>query len=250
MEHHSNIVPWHQLARERGATLDWAPITDEGRLDLDAFAKLLEAGPKLVCVAHVSNVLGTINPVAEIARMAHEAGALLVVDGAQAAPKLRLDMPSLGADFYALTGHKMYGPTGIGVLYGRRELLDEMPPFIGGGSMIKKVGRDRITWARLPAKFEGGTPPIAEAIGFGAAVTWLERPRPRRGPRRRGRADRVRPGAPGGGPRACGSSAPPPARSAAGSSRSSFAACTPTTSPRSSTATASPSAPATTARRC
>ncbi|MGZ5413237.1 MAG: cysteine desulfurase [Solirubrobacterales bacterium] len=174
MEHHSNIVPWYQLARERGAILDWAPITDEGRLDMDALAKLLEAGPKLVCVAHVSNVLGTINPVAEIARMAHEAGALLVVDGAQAGPKLRLDMPSLGADFYALTGHKMYGPTGIGVLYGRRELLDKMPPFIGGGSMIKKVGRDRITWAPLPAKFEGGTPPIAEAIGFGAAVTWLE----------------------------------------------------------------------------
>ena len=174
MEHHSNIVPWYLVARESGARLDWAPITDEGRLDMDAFAKLLERGPKLVCVAHVSNVLGTVNPVAEIARMAHEAGALLVVDGAQAGPKLELDMASLGADFYALTAHKMYGPTGLGVLFGRRELLEEMPPFIGGGSMIHKVGRDEITWADLPAKFEGGTPAIAEAIGFAEAVRWLD----------------------------------------------------------------------------
>ena len=174
MEHHSNVVPWYLAARERGAGLDWAPITDEGRLDMDAFAKLLERRPKLVCVAHVSNVLGTVNPVAEIAGMAHEAGALLVVDGAQAGPKLELDMASLGADFYALTAHKMYGPTGLGVLFGRRELLDDMPPFIGGGSMIHKVGREEITWARLPAKFEGGTPPIAEAIGFGEAVRWLD----------------------------------------------------------------------------
>ena len=112
MEHHSNIVPWYLVARESGAELDWAPVTDEGRLDMDAFAKLLERGPKLVCVAHVSNVLGTVNPIAELARMAHEAGALLVVDGAQAGPKLELDMASLGADFYALTAHKMYGPTG------------------------------------------------------------------------------------------------------------------------------------------
>jgi cysteine desulfurase/selenocysteine lyase len=174
MEHHSNIVPWHLVARERGAELDWAPITDEGRLDMDAFAKLLERGPKLVCVAHVSNVLGTINPIAEIAEMSHRAGALLVVDGAQAGPKLELDMASLGADFYALTAHKMYGPTGLGVLFGRRELLEEMPPFIGGGSMIHKVGRDEITWAELPAKFEGGTPAIAEAIGFAEAVRWLD----------------------------------------------------------------------------
>ncbi|MGZ8676142.1 MAG: aminotransferase class V-fold PLP-dependent enzyme, partial [Solirubrobacterales bacterium] len=174
MEHHSNIVPWHMVARERGAELDWAPITDEGRLDMDAFAKLLERGPKLVCVAHVSNVLGTVNPVAEIAEMSHRVGALLVVDGAQAGPKLELDMASLGADFYALTAHKMYGPTGLGVLFGRRELLEAMPPFIGGGSMIHKVGRDEITWAELPAKFEGGTPAIAEAIGFAEAVRWLD----------------------------------------------------------------------------
>ncbi len=174
MEHHSNVVPWYLATRDAGAELDWAPITDEGRLDMDAFAKLLERRPKLVCIAHVSNVLGTVNPLAEIARMAHEAGALLVVDGAQALPKLELDMASLGADFYALTAHKTYGPTGIGALFGRRELLEEMPPFIGGGSMIHRVGRDEITWARLPAKFEGGTPAIAEAIGFGEAVRWLD----------------------------------------------------------------------------
>lgn len=174
MEHHSNIVPWYQAAEATGAKLDWAPIDDDGRLRMDELASLLEKGPKLVAVAHVSNVLGTVNPIAEIARMAHDAGALLVVDGAQAAPKMELDMGSLGADFYALTAHKMYGPTGLGILFGRRELLESMPPFIGGGSMIKKVGRERITWASLPAKFEGGTPAIAEAIGFGEAVRWVD----------------------------------------------------------------------------
>jgi cysteine desulfurase / selenocysteine lyase len=174
MEHHSNVVPWYQVAQEKGAHLDWAPITGEGRLDLDALASLLERGPKLVAVTHVSNVLGTINPVAEIARMAHDAGALLVVDGAQSGPKLELDMAELGADFYAVTAHKMYGPTGIGALFGRRELLEDMPPFIGGGSMIRKVSKELITWADLPAKFEGGTPAIGEAIGFGAAVRWLD----------------------------------------------------------------------------
>ena len=174
MEHHSNVVPWYQVAQEKGAHLDWTPITDEGRLDMDAFSRLLEEGPKLVCVAHVSNVLGTINPIEEIARMAHDAGALLVVDGAQSGPKLELDMTELGADFYAVTAHKMYGPTGIGALFGRRELLEEMPPFIGGGSMIRKVSKELITWADLPAKFEGGTPAIGEAIGFGAAVRWIE----------------------------------------------------------------------------
>jgi cysteine desulfurase/selenocysteine lyase len=174
MEHHSNVVPWYQVAKERDADLDWAPIDDEGRLDMEAFAGLLERGPKLVCVAHVSNVLGTINPIPEIARMAHDAGALLVVDGAQAGPKLELDMAELGADFYAITAHKLYGPTGVGALFGRRELLEEMPPFIGGGSMIRKVSKELITWADLPAKFEGGTPAIAESIGFGAAVRWVD----------------------------------------------------------------------------
>jgi cysteine desulfurase/selenocysteine lyase len=174
MEHHSNVVPWYQVAQEKDADLDWAPIDGDGRIDLEALAALLERGPKLVCVAHVSNVLGTINPLPEIARMAHDAGALLVVDGAQAGPKLELDMAELGADFYAITAHKMYGPTGVGALYGRRELLEEMPPFIGGGSMIRKVSKELITWADLPAKFEGGTPAIGEAIGFGAAVRWLD----------------------------------------------------------------------------
>jgi cysteine desulfurase/selenocysteine lyase len=174
MEHHSNVVPWYQVAREKGADLDWAPIDGEGRIDLDALASLLERGPKLVCVAHVSNVLGTINPIAEIARMAHDVGALVVVDGAQAGPKLELDMAELGVDFYAITSHKLYGPTGVGALFGRHELLEEMPPFIGGGSMIRKVSKDLITWADLPAKFEGGTPAIGEAIGFGAAVRWVD----------------------------------------------------------------------------
>ena len=174
MEHHSNVVPWYQVAKERDADLDWVPIDDEGRLDLEALSALLERGPKLVCVAHVSNVLGTINPIPEIARMAHDAGALLVVDGAQAGPKLELDMAELGADFYAITAHKLYGPTGVGALFGRRDLLEQMPPFIGGGSMIRKVSKELITWADLPAKFEGGTPAIAEAIGFGAAVRWVD----------------------------------------------------------------------------
>jgi cysteine desulfurase/selenocysteine lyase len=174
MEHHSNIVPWYQLAVERGAKLDWVPVTDTGTVDLEALRALMERAPRVVAVAHVSNVLGTINPIAEITRMAHEAGALVVVDGAQAGPKLPLDMAELGADFYALTSHKMYGPTGVGALYGRRELLDEMPPFIGGGSMIRQVRRDEITWAELPAKFEGGTPAIGEAIGWAAAVEWLD----------------------------------------------------------------------------
>jgi cysteine desulfurase/selenocysteine lyase len=174
MEHHSNIVPWYQLAVEKGAELDWVPIDADGRLDLDAYATLLERRPKLVGVAHVSNVLGTINPIRTITRMAHDAGALVVVDGAQAGPKLPLDVAAIGADFYALTSHKMYGPTGIGALYGRRELLEEMPPFIGGGSMIRAVRRDEITWADLPAKFEGGTPPIGEAVGYAAAIEWLD----------------------------------------------------------------------------
>jgi cysteine desulfurase/selenocysteine lyase len=174
LEHHSNIVPWYLIARERGAELDWAPVTDDGRLDMDALRSLLERGPKLVAMAHVSNVLGTVNPVAEVARLAHDAGATVLVDGAQAAPKMALDVGELGADFYAFTGHKAYGPTGIGVLHGRLELLREMGPFLGGGSMIRTVRRDEITWADVPARFEAGTPPIGEAIGLGAAIEWLE----------------------------------------------------------------------------
>ncbi len=174
MEHHSNVVPWQQLAERVGAEVDWAPIDDDGLLDLEAFAALLERGPKLVAVAHVSNVLGTENPVAEISRLAHEAGALVLADGAQAAPKLPLNVAELGVDFYALTGHKLYGPTGIGVLWGRLDLLREMPPFLGGGSMIRKVSREGTTYADVPARFEAGTPAIAQAIGMAAALRWLD----------------------------------------------------------------------------
>jgi cysteine desulfurase / selenocysteine lyase len=174
MEHHSNIVPWQQLAERAGAEVDWVPVTDDGQLDLGVYASLLEREPKLVAVAHVSNVLGTENPLAEISRLAHDAGALVLVDGAQSAPKLGLDVAALGADFYAVTGHKAYGPTGIGALWARLELLRAMPPFMGGGSMIRKVTKERTTWADPPARFEAGTPAIAQAIGFAAAVRWLD----------------------------------------------------------------------------
>jgi cysteine desulfurase/selenocysteine lyase len=169
MEHHSNIVPWQLL----GCELAYVPIDDEGLLDLDALDRLLARGPKLVGVAHVSNVLGTINPIAEIVRRAHEAGAVVVVDGAQAAPHMPLDIAALDADFYAWTGHKAYGPTGIGVLHGRRTLLEEMPPFLGGGHMIARVGEQQSTYAEPPSKFEAGTSAVAEAIGLGAAVDYL-----------------------------------------------------------------------------
>ncbi|MGC1166717.1 MAG: cysteine desulfurase [Solirubrobacterales bacterium] len=174
MEHHSNIVPWQQLAERVGAEIDWVPIDGDGLLDMDALAALLERGPKLVAVTHVSNVLGTENPLAEISRLAHAAGALVLADGAQAAPKLPVDVAELGVDFYALTGHKLYGPTGIGVLWGRLELLRAMPPFLGGGSMIRKVGPDRTTYADVPARFEAGTPAIAQAIGMASALRWLD----------------------------------------------------------------------------
>ncbi|MGI9557781.1 MAG: cysteine desulfurase [Solirubrobacterales bacterium] len=173
LEHHSNIVPWQLIAAETGAEIDWVPVRDDGSLDLESFDELLERGPKLVAVAHVSNVLGTLNPVAAMARSAREAGAAVLVDGAQAAPKLGLDMEAIGADFYAFTGHKAYGPTGVGVLWGRFELLAEMRPFNGGGSMIRKVTKTRSTYADPPARFEAGTPAIAEAIGLGVALDWM-----------------------------------------------------------------------------
>ncbi len=174
MEHHSNIVPWQQLAERVGAEIEWVPVTGEGLLDMDALAVLLERGPKLVAVTHVSNVLGTENPLAEIARLAHDAGALVLADGAQAAPKTALEMAELGVDFYAVTGHKLYGPTGIGALWARLELLREMPPFLGGGSMIRKVTKDGTTYADPPARFEAGTPAIAQAIGMASALRWLD----------------------------------------------------------------------------
>jgi cysteine desulfurase / selenocysteine lyase len=173
MEHHSNIVPWQLLAADRGAELAYVPVGDDGQLDLDGLDRLLAREPKLVAVVHVSNVLGTINPVQEIAARAHAAGAVVVVDGSQAVPQLPVDLPAIDADFYAWTGHKAYGPTGIGVLHGRRELLERMPPFIGGGHMIKTVGATESTWTDLPHKFEAGTSQIAEAIGLGAAVDWI-----------------------------------------------------------------------------
>ena len=169
MEHHSNIVPW-QLA---GARIEYVRVDDEGLLDLGHLDELLAKGPKAVSVVHVSNVLGTINPVEDIVQRARAAGAISVIDGAQAVPQLPVDVGAIGADFYAWTGHKAYGPTGIGVLHGRRELLEEMPPLIGGGHMIKRVDPDSSTWTDLPWKFEAGTSAVAEAIGLGAAVDWL-----------------------------------------------------------------------------
>jgi cysteine desulfurase / selenocysteine lyase len=173
MEHHSNIVPWQQLCLEMGAELAYVPVLPDGQLDLDALDALLARAPKLVAVAHVSNVVGTINPIEDITRRAHAAGAIVVVDGSQAVPQIAVDLRALDADFYAWTGHKAYGPTGIGVLHGRRELLERMPPFITGGHMIKMVGDTESTWADLPWKFEAGTSQIAEAIGLGAAVEFI-----------------------------------------------------------------------------
>ncbi|MEX0612085.1 MAG: cysteine desulfurase [Pirellulales bacterium] len=174
MEHHSNLVPWQQLAQRTGAVIKHIPITDDGLLVLDAMDSLLTDRTKIVAVASVSNVLGTINPVAQIARRAHEAGAVVLVDAAQSVPHLSTNVRQLGADFLAFSGHKLLGPTGIGVLYGREELLEAMPPFLGGGSMINRVWPDRFTPAELPAKFEAGTPPIAPAIALGAAIDYLK----------------------------------------------------------------------------
>jgi len=173
MEHHSNLVPWQQLAARTGAVIRHIPITDDGLLVLDALDTLLSERTKIVAVASISNVLGTINPVAEIARRAHAVGALVLVDAAQSVPHQATDVVALGADFLAFSGHKMLGPTGIGVLWGRTELLDAMPPFLGGGSMINRVYEDHFTPAELPAKFEAGTPPIAPAIALGAAIDYL-----------------------------------------------------------------------------
>lgn len=173
MEHHSNLVPWQQLAARTGAVIRHIPIIDDGILLLDMLDSLLTDRTKIVAVASVSNVLGTVNPIAEIARRAHAAGALVLVDAAQSVPHLPTDVRQLGADFLAFSGHKMLGPSGIGVLYGREELLDAMPPFLGGGSMINRVWIDHFTPAEIPAKFEAGTPPIASAIALGAAIDYL-----------------------------------------------------------------------------
>ncbi|MEZ0239417.1 MAG: cysteine desulfurase [Chloroflexota bacterium] len=173
MEHHANLVPWQLVAQEKDGDLEFIPITDDGVLRLDVFEVLLKLKPKLVAFTHVSNTLGTINPVAEMTRMAHDAGALVLIDGAQAVPHVPVDVQEIGADFYAFSGHKMLGPTGSGALWGRRALLESMPPFLSGGEMIREVHLRRSEWNDIPWKFEAGTPDIAAAIGFGAAAEYL-----------------------------------------------------------------------------
>lgn len=175
LEHHSNLVPWQVAARDRGATIRAVPLVGEGVLDLDALDRLLGPRTRLVAFAHVSNVLGTILPVAEIVARARRAGALTLVDGAQAVPHMPVDISALGCDFYVFSGHKMLGPTGIGVLYGRRPVLEALEPARGGSEMIKEVWIDRATWNDLPWRFEPGTPPIAEAVGLHAAIEYLEK---------------------------------------------------------------------------
>jgi len=173
MEHHSNLVPWQMLQAERGIELGFIPVTEAGLLDLDAYQTLLTRTPKLVAFTHMSNVLGTINPAADIIRLAHAAGAVTLVDAAQSVPHLKVDVQALDADFLAFSAHKMCGPTGIGALYGKADLLEAMPPFLGGGDMIKEVKLRTFRPNSLPHKFEAGTPAIAEAVGFGAAVDYL-----------------------------------------------------------------------------
>ncbi|MFS3129082.1 cysteine desulfurase [Nocardioides sp. Bht2] len=177
MEHHSNIVPWQLLAERKGATLRWFSLTDDGQLDLSNIDELITERTKVVSLTWVSNMLGTVNPIAAISKRAHEVGALVVVDGAQAVPQMPVDLQGFGLgeapDFLVFTGHKVVGPTGIGVLWGRREVLEELPPFLGGGEMIATVTMERSTYAGIPHKFEAGTPPIIEAVGLGAAVEYL-----------------------------------------------------------------------------
>ena len=172
-DHHSNIVPWQILAHENGARIEYVDIDERGELRLDQFRELLEREPRLVAFSHVSNALGTINPIEDMVADAKKAGATVLVDGAQGAPHQGVDVRALGCDFYAFSGHKMLGPTGAGVLYGRRELLERMPPFMGGGDMIKTVSTEKTTYHDLPWKFEAGTQAIAEVIGLGAAVDYL-----------------------------------------------------------------------------
>ena len=187
MEHHSNIVPWQIVAAEKGATLRWLHVSEDGRISLDELDEVLaEGNVKLVAVAHVSNVLGTINPVAEVAARARAAGAVCLVDGSQAVPQMPVDLHEVGADFYAWTAHKALGPSGLGLLHGRRELLEAMPPFLGGGHMISQVGLESSTWAELPGKFEAGTSAITEAVGLGAAIDYLNAHRHGRRARPRG----------------------------------------------------------------
>ena len=174
MEHHSNLVPWYMLAEKKGLIIEFIPIREDGMLDLEIYQNLLGREPKLVAFTHMSNVLGTINPAKEMCELAHQAGALVLIDGAQSVPHFSVDMGEIGADFYAFSAHKMCGPTGIGALYTRLSLLNEMPPFLGGGDMIRKVTFEGFSANELPYKFEAGTPAIAEGVGFGVAVDFLD----------------------------------------------------------------------------
>ena len=174
MEHHSNIVPWHFLRERKGAVLKWAPVHDDGSFDFEAFEALLSDRTRLVAITHMSNVLGTVVPVADVIRAAHARGIKVLIDGSQAAVHMPVDVHALDADFYCFTGHKVYGPSGIGVLYGKKDLLAKMPPFLGGGEMIRDVTMDIVTYAEPPHRFEAGTPPIVQAIGLGAALEYME----------------------------------------------------------------------------
>jgi cysteine desulfurase/selenocysteine lyase len=174
MEHHSNIVPWHFLRERKGCVIKWAPVADDGTFLLDAFERLLTDRTRIVAITHMSNVLGTVVPVKEVCRIAHARGIPVLLDGSQGAVHLPVDVQDIGCDFYAFTGHKTYGPTGIGVLYGKRERLRAMPPYMGGGEMIRDVTEDMVTYADPPHRFEAGTPPIVQAIGLGAALTYME----------------------------------------------------------------------------
>jgi len=174
MEHHSNIIPWHFLRERRGINLKWVPVSEQGSFLFDEFLKLLTPGTKIVALTHMSNVLGTVPPVRNIIRAAHEVGALVLLDGAQAAVHCPVDVQDLDVDFYGVTGHKLYGPTGVGVLYGKLNLLKDMPPFLGGGEMVKEMSLGEAIYEDPPYRFEAGTPPIVEAVGLGAAVSYLE----------------------------------------------------------------------------
>lgn len=175
MEHHANIVPWHFLRERKGAVLKWVDVDDEGNFSIEEFEKALTDKTKIVAITQMSNMLGTITPIKDIVRIAHERGIPVLVDGSQGAVHLEVDVQDLDADFYVVTGHKLYGPTGIGALYGKKEWLDKLPPFLGGGEMINEVTRDKVTYNEPPHRFEAGTPPIVQAIGLGAAVDYMQK---------------------------------------------------------------------------